>query len=92
MRKRQGHRSREANIVEAVTDWVTVKKRTKQRMEQGEHEEDNMTDVRPERSPECKRRVIQIFVGMNTSKTFSLDVSLSEKVSEIMRCSDGVTR
>ena len=56
-------------------DWVVVKKRTKSRTRRGKEEE----EVRKS----C--RTVQIFVKVDGSKVITIDVELTDSVSDIVK-------
>ena len=70
-------------------DWVTVNRRSKQRREQEErvehmkHEEGVNSDRKG--SPRRSGRTRQIFVKVDNSKTVMFDITLSDKVKDVMR-------
>ena len=65
-------------VVEVETDWVKVRRRTKQRRQQGR-------DEGSAKSGGKGFRGIQIFVKMDHSKAVTMDVAPSDKVSDVMR-------
>ena len=69
---------RGSEVVEVETGWVTVKGRTKQRRQQGRDEANEKSDGRT-------FRTIQNFVKVDGSKVFPLEVSLSDKVGDVVK-------
>ena len=69
-------RGRESEqVAEDVTEWVEVRSRTRRRVEEGGHEDEG--------GESC--RAVQIFVKVNGSTKFPLDVSMNDKVSDVVR-------
>ena len=66
-----------SKVVEAETDWVTVKRRTEQRRQQGRDEASVKSDGK-------RFRTIQIFVKVDGYKAFPLAVSLSDNVADVV--------
>ena len=69
---------RGSKVVEVETDWATVKRRTKQRRQQGRDEASAKSDGKG-------FKTIQIFVKVDGSKVFPLEVSLSDKVGDVAK-------
>ena len=67
-----------SKVVEAETDWVTVKRRTKQWRQRGRGEASVKSDAR-------RFRTIQIFVKVDGCKVFPLEVSLSDEVGDVVK-------
>ena len=65
-------------VVEVETNWVTAKRRTMQRRQQGGDEASEKSDGR-------KFRTVQIFVKVDGSKAFPLEVSLSDKIGDVVK-------
>ena len=65
----------EVKVVEDVMDWVTVKRRTKRRTVEEKRDEEGR------KTP----KVVQIFVKVDGAMTFPMDVSPSDKVSDVVR-------
>ena len=66
-----------SKVVEVETGWVTVKRRTKQWRQQGCEESSVESDGR-------RLRMIQIFVKVDGSEVLPLEVSMSDKVGDVV--------
>ena len=75
--RKEGEEGR-IKVVEVETDWVAVKRRTRQRSQQQRDEESVKSSRR-------KFNGIQIVVKVDNSKTCMIDATPSDEVSNIMR-------
>ena len=71
----EGGQQEREKVVDDVTDWVEVKRRNRRKTAQGKHEEEGRKNP----------RAVQIFVKVEGSKPYLLDVSLSEKIGDILK-------
>ena len=75
VRSRDGWGRESEQVAEDGTDWVEVRRRTRRRpVEEGDEDEGEES---------C--RTVQIFVKMDGSKAFPMEVSPSDKVSDVVR-------
>ena len=74
---RKGGEEGGSKVTDVETEWVTLKRRTKRRRQQGRDE----TSVKPDGRG---FRTIQIFVKVDGSNVFPLETSLSDQVSDVV--------